>query len=263
MGILNVTPDSFSDGGKFRELESAISRASRMVDEGVDIIDIGGESTRPNSARVSSEEESVRVIPVIKALARRFDIPLSIDTSKSEVAEAAIESGAEIINDISGLKFDLRIAEIAAKTNAGLVLMHLRGKFETMHSQPEIENIIPEIFESLTNSIKLAKSAGVIKEQICIDAGIGFGKTFEQNLELIAKIAEFKEFFSDLPAMLGASRKSFIGKILNEPDPEKRSAGTLAIHVMAALNGADILRVHDVKETVDALAVVKAVKEQS
>ncbi|MCW5958942.1 MAG: dihydropteroate synthase [Pyrinomonadaceae bacterium] len=262
MGILNVTPDSFSDGGKFSDIDHALSHAAQMIEEGADMIDVGGESTRPNSVRVSVDEEISRVVPVIKELSRRFDAVVSIDTSRAEVADAAIASGAEIVNDVSGLKFDPTIAEIAAKRGAGLVLMHLRGTFETMHSQPEIIDIIPEVFDSLENSIEAAKHEGVKAEQICIDPGIGFGKSVEQNFELIAKIAEIKKHFQNIPLLIGASRKSFIGKVLNQADPERRSSGSLAAHVLAAWNEADILRVHDVRETAEALKIVEAVKGQ-
>lgn len=261
MAILNVTPDSFSDGGKFNSIESALKQAEKIIKEGADILDIGGESTRPNSERVSAEDEINRVVPIIKAIVKRFDIPVSIDTSKSEVAEKAIESGAEIINDISGLKFDERIAVISAKYKTGLVLMHLRGSFEEMHKQEPVADIFWEVSRGFRESIKKAKSFGVKDEQICLDIGIGFSKTFEQNLELIAKMDKLCKEFSKFPMLVGNSRKSFIGKILGEDLPEKRLNGSLAANVLAVWNGANIIRVHDVKETVEALKVAEAIKK--
>ncbi len=262
MAILNVTPDSFSDGGKFYSVENALVQAEKLIEEGADILDIGGESTRPNSERVSIEVEIKRVVPIIEAISKRFDIPISIDTSKSEVAEKAFESGAEIINDISGLKFDERIAEIAAKYKTGLVLMHLRGNFEEMHRQNPVEDILSEVANGFQQSIEKAKSFGVKNEQICLDVGIGFSKTFEQNLELIAKMNKLCKEFPIFPMLFGASRKSFIGKILNEELPENRLNGTLATNVLAAWNGANIVRVHDVKATVEALKVTEAIKRE-
>lgn len=262
MAILNVTPDSFSDGGKFFSVENALQQAEKLIEEGADILDIGGESTRPNSERVSAEDEINRVIPIIEAISKRFDIPISIDTSKSEVAEKAVESGAEIINDISGLTFDEKIGEIAAKYKTGLVLMHLRGNFEEMHKQKPVENILSEVSNGFQKSIEKAEKFGVKKEQICLDVGIGFSKTFEQNLELVAKMNQLCEKFSEFPMLFGASRKSFIGKILAEELPEKRSNGTLAANVLAVWNGANIVRVHDVKSTVEALKVSEAIRDQ-
>jgi dihydropteroate synthase len=262
MAILNITPDSFSDGGKYNSLENAVKQAEKLIEEGADILDIGGESTRPNSERVPIEEEITRVFPVIEAIAKRFDIPISVDTSKSEVAEKAVESGAEIINDISGLKFDERIAEIAAKHKTGLILMHLRGSFEEIHKQESVENIFTEVPNGLTQSIETAKSFGVKDEQLCLDVGIGFSKTFEQNLELIAKLDKLCKEFSNFPMLVGTSRKSFIGKILGDVPTSERLNGTLATNVLAAWNGANIVRVHDVKQTVEALKVVEAIKRE-
>ena len=260
MGILNVTPDSFSDGGKFDSVDAAVGRAEQMIVEGVDIIDIGGESTRPGSQRVPVNEEISRVIPAIKAIKDRFDIPLSIDTSKSEVTEAAIEAGAEIINDISGLRFDESIADIAAARGTGLVLMHSRGEFETLHSQPPVESIIDEVVNDFHRSTALAEKAGVKSAQIVLDVGIGFGKTPEQNLELVAKLDKLVGEFENFPLLVGTSRKSFIGKLLGDAPTEDRLGGSLATGVIAVMNGARILRVHDIRETVQALSIVRAIQ---
>ena len=261
MAILNVTPDSFSDGGTFYSIDNALRQAEKYIEEGADIIDIGGESTRPNSARVSVEEEINRVVPVIEAICKRSDIPVSIDTSKSEVARTAVEIGAEIINDVSGLRFDEKIGEVASQTRAGLILMHLRGTFETMHKMPPIENILREVSESFHWSIEKAKHYGVVDFQIALDIGIGFSKTLEQNLELIAKLDKICEEFSNYPMLVGTSRKSFIGKVLNGAPTDERLNGSLASAAIAAWNGAKILRVHDVKATVETLKIVQAVKE--
>jgi dihydropteroate synthase len=260
MAILNVTPDSFSDGGKYLAIGDALRQAESLIKEGADILDVGGESTRPKSERVSVEEEIRRVVPVIQAIAKRFDVPISIDTSKSEVAESALNSGAEIINDVSGLRFDGRIANVAAKTNAGLVLMHLRGDFETMHSQKTVENILKEVPEGFRWSIEKAASEGVKEENIALDVGIGFSKTFEQNLELIAKLDKLIADFPLFPMLVGTSRKSFIGKILGDAPISERLQGSLSSAAIAVWNGANILRVHDVRATVETLRVVEAIK---
>ncbi len=256
MGILNATPDSFSDGGEYVTVDDAIKRAEQMIADGVDIIDIGGESTRPGSASVDPAVEVKRAIPVVEAISKHFDIPISIDTTKWPVAKAAIDNGAEIINDISGLRWDARLAEIAASTSAGLILMHSRGKFETMHSEPPVEHICAELRDSLKSSIETAKRSGVCEEQIALDIGIGFGKTFEQNLELLAKLDSIVDEFKSYPMLVGTSRKSFIGKILGDAPPSERLGGSLATALMAVQRGAKIVRVHDVKETVAALAVL-------
>jgi len=262
VAILNVTHDSFSDGGAFFSTDNAIRQAEKLIAEGADILDIGGESTRPKSERVSSEEEIRRVVLIIKAIAKRFDIPISVDTSKAEVAEKAFEAGAEIINDVSGLRFDEKIAEIAAKYKTGLILMHLRGSFETMHIQEPVPDILREVSNGFRWSIEKAEKFGVNKNQIALDAGIGFSKTFEQNLELIAKIDKLKAKFSDFPMLVGVSRKSFIGKILGEAPVDERLYGTLAANAVAVWNGANIVRVHDVRETVETLKVIDSIKRQ-
>ncbi|HVQ56424.1 MAG TPA: dihydropteroate synthase [Pyrinomonadaceae bacterium] len=260
MGVLNVTPDSFSDGGKFDSVETARRRAEQMIAEGADIIDLGGESTRPGSKRVPVNEEISRVVPAIKAIKDKFDTPLSIDTTKSEVAEAAVDAGAEIINDISGLRFDERIGDIAVARGTGLVLMQSLGEFETMHSQPPADHIIDEVLNDFRRSTALAEKAGVKPEQIVLDVGIGFGKTLEQNLELIAKLDKLVSEFENFPLLVGTSRKSFIGKLLGGAGTEGRLGGSLATGIIAVMNGARILRVHDIRETVQALSIVGAIR---
>jgi len=260
MGILNVTPDSFSDGGRYADINAALQRADEMIAEGADVIDIGGESTRPGSKRVSADDEISRVVPVIEAISKRLDVPVSIDTSKSAVADAAVDAGAEIINDISGLRFDEAIAEVAARRKTGLVLMHSRGEFETMHSQPPVEDIITEVEKDLRRSISAAAAAGVAAEQIVLDIGIGFGKTLDQNLKLIAQLDRLVNEFPGFPILVGASRKSFLGKLLGKDDPKERLSGSLASAAIAVWNGAKILRVHDVAATVDAVKIVTQTK---
>ena len=261
MGILNVTPDSFSDGGRFADADAALRRVEVMIAEGADIIDIGGESTRPGSQRVSPQEEIDRVVPLIGEISRRFNTPISVDTSKPEVAKAAAEAGAEIVNDISGLRFDEKVAEVAAGTRSGLVLMHSRGDFETMHSQPPVGNIFDEVAADFDRSLALAHAAGVNNESIVLDVGIGFGKTVGQNLQLIAGLDRIIEMFPDYPVLVGASRKSFIGKLLDIEEPRDRLHGSLAAAAVAAWNGASILRVHDVRETVETLRMIDAIKK--
>jgi dihydropteroate synthase len=261
MAILNVTPDSFSDGGKFFSVDKALRQAEKLIADGADILDIGGESTRPKSERVSPEEEIRRVVPIVEAIAKRFDLPISVDTSKAEVAERAVEAGAEIINDVSGLRFDERIARVAAERKTGLILMHLRGTFETMHAQEPVADILREVSEGFRWSIEKAKNSGVAENQIALDVGVGFSKTFEQNLELIAKLEKVVSKFPAFPILVGASRKSFIGKILGDVSIDKRLHGTVAAVALAAWNGANIVRVHDVAETVEALKIVDFIKK--
>jgi len=259
MAILNVTPDSFSDGGDFLSPEDALKQAEKFIDEGADILDIGGESTRPGGTRVGEDEELRRVLPVIEAVAKRFDIPVSVDTTRSAVAQAALAAGAEVVNDISGLRFDQKIAKLAADAGAGLVLMHSRGSFETLHSQPPVDDILAEVIGGLYSSIEIAKTNGVAGEQIAVDIGLGFGKTFDQNLELIAKLGKIVAEFKEYPVLVGASRKSFIGKILGNAPAGERLGGSLAAAVIAVLNGAKIVRVHDVKETVNTIRMTSRI----
>ncbi len=260
MAILNVTPDSFSDGGEFYSIDDALNQAEKLIEEGADILDVGGESTRPSSERVSAETETRRVVPVIEAVSKRFDVPVSADTSKAEVARRAIEAGAEIINDVSGLRFDEQIAKVAARTNAGLILMHLRGEFETMHQQTPVESILREVSGGFRWSIRKAKEYKIESERIALDVGIGFSKTFDQNLELIAKLNLLCAEFSDFPMLVGTSRKSVIGKILNDAPVDERLSGSLATAAIAVWNGANIVRVHDVRATVETLKVVDKIK---
>ena len=260
MGVLNVTPDSFSDGGKFSSLDRAVARAEQMIAEGANIIDIGGESTRPGSAFVTEEEELQRVIPLIERLAAKSPVPISIDTTKSSVARAAIAAGAEIVNDISGLRFDPLVADEAARAKAGLVLMHSRGTPKTMQQLPPVDDIISEVIGELRTSVLVAEERGVARDRIAIDPGIGFGKTLEQNVELIAKLDRLAIAFADFPILIGTSRKSFIGKLLANAPADQRLHGTIASIAASVLNGAHIVRVHDVKAAVEAIKVADAVK---
>lgn len=265
MGILNVTPDSFSDGAEFLSPDAAAERARQMVDEGADIIDIGGESTRPGAGVITAEEEVARVIPVIEALADQVDVPISIDTTKSSVAHAALTAGAAIVNDISALRFDFHIADEVAKGGAGLVLMHSRGTPATMHRLPPVADIISEVTHSLKSSITMAERRGVRRESIAIDPGIGFGKSREQNVEIIAKLDQLVRAFPSFPLLIGTSRKSFIGHLLagakGEPAPvAERLHGTMATVTVAILRGASIVRVHDVKAAVETARLADAIK---
>ena len=266
MGVLNVTPDSFSDGGQFLTLDKALAHAEQMISQGADIIDVGGESTRPNRDEpVSVEEEIKRVVPVIEGLVARTDTPISVDTTKSEVARAALHAGAAIVNDISALRFDFYVADAAARAGAGLVLMHSRGTPATMHRLPPVADIMEEVTHSLRASVNMAERRGVKRESIVIDPGIGFGKSQEQNLELIAKLDQLIAAFSDYPVLIGTSRKSFIGRILagenGTPAPsEDRLHGTMATITAAILRGAHIVRVHDVKAAVETIRVAESIR---
>lgn len=265
MGVLNVTPDSFSDGGQFNEVERAVARALEIEAESADILDIGGESTRPGSQFVSVEEESARVFPVLEQLQGRLRIPISIDTTKLEVARGAIERGAEIINDISGLRFDARLADLAADTGAGIVLMHSRGTPKTMQQLPPVEDIFAEVIGGLRWSVEQAQQRGVRREQLILDPGIGFGKTLPQNLQLINQLDRLADEFG-LPILLGTSRKSFIKRALDERmnavrrnDEHERLAGTAASIVIGIERGAHIVRVHDASEIVPVVKLTEAI----
>ena len=267
MGILNVTPDSFSDGGQFVSVDAAVAHAEQMISEGADIIDVGGESTRPGGEAVSVEEEIARVVPVIEALAQHSNVPISVDTTKSEVARAALDAGAAIVNDISALRFDFYIADVVARTGAGLVLMHSRGTPATMHRLPPVADIMHEVTHSLRASINMAERRGVNRESIVIDPGIGFGKSQDQNLELLANLDQLIAAFPDYPMMIGTSRKSFIGRILADesgtPAPvEDRLHGTMATITTSILHGAHIIRVHDVKAAANIGRVAQSLKDQ-
>lgn len=257
MGVLNVTPDSFSDGGLFFDPSKAIDHGLRMAEEGADLIDIGGESTRPGSKPLDEEEELRRVIPVIESLSKRLNIPISIDTYKSKVAQAAINAGAEMINDISGLHFDPELAKVASKEDVPIVLMHIRGTPETMQKDIHYESLFSEILQYLREGIERAESSGVDPEKIIIDPGIGFGKTLEHNLLLIKNLSEFR--ILGKPILLGTSRKSFIGKILNA-EPQERLEGTIASTIVGILHGAHIVRCHDVAQVKKAIAVADAIR---
>ncbi len=255
MGVLNVTPDSFSDGDRFFSTERAVERALAMEEEGADIIDVGGESTRPFARPVDEAEELKRVIPVIERLAGRLSIPLSIDTYKAAVAEKALATGAEIVNDISALTFDERMAEVVAAVGAGLVLMHTRARPSVMQKDTEYGSIISEIFAALRQSLALAESAAISRERIVIDPGIGFGKGVAGNLEILRRLGEFRAL--GCPILIGTSRKSFIGNVLGRETGE-RLFGTAATVAVALVNGASIFRVHDVKEMRDVLDMTMA-----
>jgi dihydropteroate synthase len=257
MGVLNVTPDSFSDGGLFSDTEKAISHGLRMVEEGADIIDIGGESTRPGSKPLELEEELRRVIPVIEFITKEVNVPISIDTYKSNVAQRAIEAGAQMINDISGLHFDPSLAQVAVKEDVPLVLMHIRGTPETMQKDVHYDSLFSEILQYLKDSIQRAESAGLDPRQIIIDPGIGFGKTVDDNLLIIKNLYEFR--ILGKPILLGTSRKSFIGKILNA-EAGDRLEGTLSSIAIGVLNGAHIIRSHDVLQAKKAIAVADAIR---
>ena len=269
MGVLNVTPDSFSDGGQFYSLDRALAHAEQMIAEGADIIDVGGESTRPGgSSAVSASEELQRVIPVIERLAQNARVPISIDTTKAEVARAALDAGAEIVNDISGLRFDARVADEAARVGAGLVLMHSRGTLETLHQLPPVADIFAEVISSLRASIAVAEQRGVKRKSFVIDPGIGFGKSQDQNVELIAKLGRLVAAFPEFPVLIGTSKKSFLGRLLRDPDgidaaANNRLHGTMATITAAVLRGAHVVRVHDVKEAVETLRVADSIRAGS
>ncbi len=257
MGILNLTPDSFYDGGKFNSLDRAIRRAEEMVAEGAGIIDVGGESSRPGARPISIKEELQRVIPVIKGLRKRIKKPISIDTYKSEVARMALDSGASIVNDITALRGDKEMARVLGQKGAPVILMHMQGLPQTMQKKPVYRSVVSEIISFLGNRIKKAIEDGISFNKIIIDPGIGFGKTVEHNLEIFRRLREFK--ILGRPILVGPSRKSVIGKILNLP-PEERLEGTAALVACSILNGVQIVRVHDVKEMIQVARMAEAIK---
>lgn len=257
MGVLNVTPDSFSDGGHWFDPGTAIGRGLALVEEGADLLDIGGESTRPGVTPVEAEEELRRILPVIEGLRARSKVPISIDTMKARVAAAAMAAGADIINDISGLRHDPGMARVAAETRAGLVLMHLRGTPRTMQQQPEYADVVAEVRDRLTAAYHEAVDAGVHPEGLAFDPGIGFGKTLEHNLALLRALPEFQ--IHGRPVLLGVSRKSFLGRLLGQPDPLAREAPTTALTAWSRQHGVRILRVHAVKENAQALRMMEAI----
>ena len=257
MGVLNVTPDSFSDGGDFLDLDTALSRVEEMVAEGADLIDIGGESTRPGAPAVSIDEELGRVMPVIEAVKSRFDLPLSLDTTKSAVAREGLARGVEFINDISGLTFDPALAEVVAGAEAGLFVMHTPGSPQTMQALTNYDDLLGEVVAGLAESLDRAISAGVPAENLGIDPGIGFGKSAEGNLSLLKRLSELLSL--GRPILLGTSRKSFIGKVLQQDEPQRRGIGTLASVALGVQGGARLFRVHDVAAAREAALMAWAI----
>jgi dihydropteroate synthase len=254
MGILNVTPDSFSDGGDYSDHIAAVDRALEMAAQGADIIDIGGESTRPGADPVSVKDEIRRTVPVIEKIREQSDIPISIDTMKSEVAVRALEAGANIINDVSAFESDDAMAGVAAQYDAGVVLMHMKGTPKTMQDNPAYENVVVEVRNYLQERINFLAEQGVDRDRIVIDPGIGFGKTLEHNMELLRGISDLAECGS--PILIGASRKSFIGHLLERENPAARAAGGLGVAAWAVMQGAHLLRVHDVIDTCDVCRIM-------
>lgn len=249
MGILNVTPDSFSDGGRYLDVQQAVTHAETMIAEGATLIDIGGESSRPGASPVSIDEELARVVPVIDALADTVDVLISVDTSKAEVAQRALEAGAHIVNDITALSGDPDMAIVVAEMKAGIILMHMKGTPRTMQQSPKYKDVVNEVRAWLEKKVQNAEAQGIAPERIIIDPGIGFGKTTEHNLQLLKRLSEFQAL--NRPLLIGTSRKSFIGNILNVP-VTARVEGTVATVCWAITHGADIVRVHDVKANVYA-----------
>ena len=261
MGILNVTPDSFSDGGKFNAADAAVERAIQMAEDGADIIDIGGESTRPGSEPVSLPEELRRTIPVIQTLAQQLKVPISIDTTKAEVARQALAAGAEIVNDISGLTFDRDMLEVCRQADAGICVMHIQGTPLTMQQNPAYGNVVAEVIEFLQQQVDRCLMAGIPAERMCVDPGIGFGKTADHNLELLSAVPKIQRALQR-PVLIGHSRKRFLSKILGHR-VEEQSAGTIGVAVALAELGTDILRVHDVRAVRDALVAWDTIRRGS
>lgn len=257
MGILNVTPDSFSDGGKFSCFEHALKQAELMIENGVDIIDIGGESTRPGAVDVSAIDEALRVIPLLKAIKSRFDIAVSIDTSKAVVMSEAIEYGADMINDVCALQ-NKGCLDVVAQSDVLVCLMHMQGMPRTMQENPQYEDIINDILSFFVQRIESCEKKGINKERLILDPGFGFGKTLDHNYQMLAKFSKFNVL--NLPLLAGISRKSMLGNLLNR-DVEQRLSGSLTAAIVALQQGASIIRVHDVPESVDALKVLKAVAQ--
>lgn len=257
MGILNVTPDSFFDGGKNYDLKSAVQRARQMEKEGADIIDIGGESTRPGASPVSVAEEKKRVVPVIKALRAETDIPISIDTYKAEIAAEAIAAGADIVNDISAMTFDSRMPDVVRESGNSVILMHIRGTPQNMQKNPVYSDVVGEIISFLTERINTANSAGIELNRLILDPGIGFGKTFQHNFVILKRLPEFTRL--QCPLLIGLSRKSFLS-LEQQLAPAERLVTTAAANAVAILNGANILRVHDVKETDQVRRIIDSIK---
>jgi dihydropteroate synthase len=263
MGVLNITPDSFSDGGKFLERELAVEQAFAMANAGADLLDVGGESTRPGSKETPAAEELDRILPVLEGLRGRLKIPISVDTRRAAVAELALRAGAEIINDVSGLKGDPKIAEVAARQGVPLILMHMRGEPRTMQNAPFVRDVMKDVIQGLRKSVAIARKAGVTKSQIILDPGIGFGKSYAQNYELLQKLPQLARL--GYPLLVGTSRKGFLGATLardgKSAPPEERIWGTAATVAASILNGAHIVRVHDVAEIVQVARVADCVVE--
>ena len=258
MGIVNVTPDSFSDGGQFFNTTAALNHAMQLLDDGATILDIGGESTRPDAPDVSLEDELQRVIPIIKAIREQSDCIISIDTSKAEVMRQAIEAGADIVNDVRALQEDDALAVVAQYPDVAVCLMHMQGQPRSMQNDPHYDDLASEINDFFNQRIAACETAGIKQSQLILDPGFGFGKTLKHNYQILAQFNDYAQF--DLPLLAGLSRKSMIGNLLNR-DTENRLAGSLAGALIAAQNGAHIIRVHDVKETADVLGVYQACKQ--
>lgn len=257
MGVLNVTPDSFSDGGRYFEPQKAVRHGLQLAEEGADIIDIGGESTRPYSRRVGAAEEAERVIPVIEALVREISIPVSIDTCKAEVAQQALQAGATMINDISALRFDANLAAVAVEAQVPVILMHMQGTPENMQQEPIYQDLMGEIENFLQEAVERALKAGIQRENIILDPGIGFGKTFDHNLRIIRDLSRLRKL--QQPILVGSSNKTFIGRILDKA-PGQRDNGTMATVACAVMAGANIVRVHNVRQALETVRIVDAVK---
>jgi dihydropteroate synthase len=260
MGILNVTPDSFSDGGRFEDPARALERAEALVEEGADLIDVGGESTRPGAVPIDLETELARVLPVVRVLRSALDLPISVDTRHAEVARAALDLGVDVINDVSALR-DPSMADLVAETGAGLVLMHMRGVPATMQDDPVYQDVAADVAAELDERLSYAIAQGIAPEKIVLDPGIGFGKTHAHNLELIARLSVLGR--SGRPVLLGPSRKGFLGTILGGAPAEERAVATAAACAIGLMNGARIFRVHDVRVVREALAVAEAVREST
>jgi dihydropteroate synthase len=257
MGIINVTPDSFSDGGRFVSVDSALAQAEALVEAGADLLDVGGESSRPGADAVALDEELCRVIPAVEAIAARVKVPISVDTAKAEVARQALQAGAEIVNDITAMAGDPAMARVVADARAAVVLMHMRGTPQTMQRAPYYDDVVSEVHAELARRIAVAESVGIARARIAIDPGIGFGKTFDHNLELLRNLPKFADLGCAI--MVGTSRKGFLGTVARRPVTE-RGVASVASALAACATGAHIVRVHDVAETSDAIKVWTAVR---
>lgn len=260
MGILNITPDSFSDGGLYYNKQNAVNRGLQLIEEGADILDIGGESSRPGSDPITAEEEKKRILPVLSEIRKKTDTFISVDTTKSEVLKAALDQGADILNDISGMRFDPKMLELASEKNIPVVIMHMKGTPKNMQKRPKYKNVIEEIKSFLKKRVKTALKTGIKKNKIIIDPGIGFGKRLKDNLIIIGNLSSFSEL--DLPILIGVSRKSFIENLLNVT-PDQRIEGTIASSLVSVLQGAHILRSHDIASLKKAVIVTEAIMNEA